>query len=149
MEWVVSVVAVLYWYARFLSLNKVCSQNMKDWTWTSSIWSEYKLSTENGVSKGLRLIDLPGLTDTKYCRFGLWIVFVCFHSNKFIIINNIHEKISPSEKLTDGQSNLLLSNQVHALDGAIDGAIFPWLRDTSAFLLLNHLNFFFMYIINK
>ena len=26
-------------------------------------------------------------------------------------------------KLTDGQSNLLLSNQAHALDGAIDGAI--------------------------
>ena len=28
-------------------------------------------------------------------------------------------------KETHGQSNLLLSNQAHALDGAIDGAIFP------------------------
>ena len=36
------------------------------------------------------------------------------------------------EKLTDGQSNLLFSNQAHALDGAIHGAIFPRLRDTSA-----------------
>ena len=35
--------------------------------------------------------------------------------------------------------NLLLSNQAHTLDGAIDGVIFPWLRDTRAFLLLNHL----------
>ena len=43
-----------------------------------------------------------------------------------------------SKKLTDGQSNLLLSNQAHALYGAI----FPWLRDTRAFLLLNHLEFF-------
>ena len=30
-----------------------------------------------------------------------------------------------SKKLKDGLSNLLLSNQAHALDGAIDGAIFP------------------------
>ena len=29
------------------------------------------------------------------------------------------------EKLTDGQSNLLFSNQAHALYGAIHGAIFP------------------------
>ena len=37
------------------------------------------------------------------------------------------------KKLTDGESNnLLLSNQAHAMDGAIDGAIFPWLRDTRA-----------------
>ena len=36
------------------------------------------------------------------------------------------------------QSNLLLSNQARTLDGAI----FPWLRDTRAFLLLNHLAFF-------
>ena len=28
-------------------------------------------------------------------------------------------------KLTDGQSNLLFSNQAHALDGAIGGVIFP------------------------
>ena len=47
-----------------------------------------------------------------------------------------------SKKLTDGQSNLLLSNQVHALDGAIEGVIFPWLRDTRAFLLLHHLEIF-------
>ena len=53
-----------------------------------------------------------------------------------------------SEKLTDGQSNLLFSNQAYALDGAIDGAIFPWLRDTRASLLLNHLEIF-IYIINK
>ena len=33
----------------------------------------------------------------------------------------------------------LFSNQAHALDGAIDGAIFPWLRNTRAFVLLNHL----------
>ena len=44
-----------------------------------------------------------------------------------------------SKKITDDQSNLLFSNQAHALDGAIDGAIFPWLRDTRAFVLLNHL----------
>ena len=30
MECVVSVIVVLYWYARLLSLNKVCSQNVKD-----------------------------------------------------------------------------------------------------------------------
>ena len=36
------------------------------------------------------------------------------------------------------QSNLLLSNQARTLDGAI----FPWLRDTRAFLLLNHLAYF-------
>ena len=44
-----------------------------------------------------------------------------------------------SEKVTDSQSYLLFSNQVHALDGAIiiNGAIFPWLRDKDAFLLLN------------
>ena len=36
------------------------------------------------------------------------------------------------------QSNFLFSNQAHALDGAI----FPWLRDTRAFLLLNHLEIF-------
>ena len=47
-----------------------------------------------------------------------------------------------SKKLTDGQSNLLLSNQAHALDGAIDGAICPWFRVTLAFLLLNHLEIF-------
>ena len=47
-----------------------------------------------------------------------------------------------SKKPTDGQSNLLLSNQVHALDGAIDGAIFPWLSDMHAFLLINHLEMF-------
>ena len=29
------------------------------------------------------------------------------------------------EKLTDGQSNNLFSNQAHALDGAIHGAVFP------------------------
>ena len=47
------------------------------------------------------------------------------------------------ERNTDGQSNILLSNQAHALDGAIDGVIdgtiFLWLR---AFLLLNHLEIF-------
>ena len=39
---------------------------------------------------------------------------------------------------SDGLSNLLFSNQAYALDGAI----FPWLRDTCAFLLLNHLEIF-------
>ena len=53
-------------------------------------------------------------------------------------IKLIDRKVA-KEKLTDGQSNLLFSNQAHALDGAINGAIFPWLRDTRAFLLLNHL----------
>ena len=43
-----------------------------------------------------------------------------------------------SEKRTAGQSNLLFSNQAHALDGAI----FPWLRDTRVFLLLNLLEIF-------
>ena len=47
-----------------------------------------------------------------------------------------------SKKLTDGQSNLLFSNQTHALDGAIDGVIFPWLRDTRAFLLFYHFEIF-------
>ena len=46
------------------------------------------------------------------------------------------------EKLTDGQSNLLFSNQEHALDGTIHGAIFPWLHDTRGLLLLNHLEIF-------
>ena len=40
----------------------------------------------------------------------------------------------------------LLSNHARALDGAIDGTIFPWLRDTRAFLLLNHHQIFFTYI---
>ena len=52
-------------------------------------------------------------------------------------IKLIDRKVA-KEKLTDGQSNLLFSNQAHALDGAI----FPWLRDTRAFLLLNHLEIF-------
>ena len=47
------------------------------------------------------------------------------------------------------QWNILLSNEAHALDGAIDGVIFPWLCDTCAFLLLNHLEIFFIYVINK
>ena len=47
-----------------------------------------------------------------------------------------------SKKLTDGQSNLLLSNQAHALDGTIDSVMFPRLHDTRAFLLLNHLEIF-------
>jgi len=46
------------------------------------------------------------------------------------------------QRNSDGQSNLLFSNQAHALDGTIDGTIFPWLRDTRAFLLLNHLQIF-------
>ena len=52
-------------------------------------------------------------------------------------IKLIDRKVA-KEKLTDGQSNLLFSNQAHALDGAI----FPSLRDTRAFLLLNHLEIF-------
>ena len=88
------------------------------------------------------------------------------HSNTVSLkLDNIHEKISPfwlrvvhfflensakrgnkssiligqwSKKLTDGQSNLLLTNQAHTLDGAI----FPWLRYTHAFLLLNYLEIF-------
>ena len=56
-------------------------------------------------------------------------------------IKLIDRKVA-KEKLTDGQSNLLFSNQAHALDGAINGAIFPWLRDTRVFLLLNHLEIF-------
>ena len=36
-----------------------------------------------------------------------------------------HSDWSMIKKLTDGQSNLLFSNQAHTLDGAIDGAIFP------------------------
>ena len=46
------------------------------------------------------------------------------------------------EKLTDGQSNLLFSNQAHALDGAIHRANFPCLLYTCAFLLLNYLEIF-------
>ena len=38
MEWVVSVVVVLYWYARFLSLNKVFSQNVKDVNVIHLVW---------------------------------------------------------------------------------------------------------------
>ena len=33
--------------------------------------------------------------------------------------------IKETQRFTDGQSNLLFSNQVHTLDGAIDGKIFP------------------------
>ena len=53
-----------------------------------------------------------------------------------------------SKKLIDGQSNLLFWNEAHALDGAIDGVICSWLRDTRAFLLFT-ISKFFMYIINK
>ena len=53
------------------------------------------------------------------------------------------------EKLTDGQSNLLFSNQAHALDGEIHGAIFPVLRNERAFLLLNHLEIFSSIIMEK
>ena len=56
-------------------------------------------------------------------------------------IKLIDRKVA-KEELTDGQSNLLFSNQAHALDGAILGTIFPCLRDTRAFLLLNHLEIF-------
>ena len=59
-------------------------------------------------------------------------------------IKLIDRKVA-EEKLTDGQSNLFFSNQEHNLDGTIHGAIFPWLRDSRAFLLLNHLKI----IINK
>ena len=47
-----------------------------------------------------------------------------------------------SKKLTDVQSNLLLSNQVRALAGAIYDAIFPWLRDNVCFFCLTILKFF-------
>ena len=50
-----------------------------------------------------------------------------------------------SKKITDGQSNLLFSNQAHALDGAIDGVVFPWLRDTRVFLLFYHSKIFHVY----
>jgi len=33
--------------------------------------------------------------------------------------------VNDKKKLTDGQSNLLLLNQAHALDGTIDGLMFP------------------------
>ena len=56
-------------------------------------------------------------------------------------IKLIDRKVA-KEKLTDGQSNLLFSKQAHALDGAIHRAIFPWLRDTRVFLLLNYLEIF-------
>ena len=36
-----------------------------------------------------------------------------------------HSDWSTIKELTDGQSNLLLSNQAHALDGAVDGTISP------------------------
>ena len=49
-----------------------------------------------------------------------------------------------TKKFTDSQSNLLFSNQARALDGAI----FSWLRDTHAFLLLNISNFY-MYIVHS
>lgn len=51
----------------------------------------------------------------------------------FWLVNN--------QKLTDGKLNLLFSNQACALDGTI----FPRLRVTRAFLLLNHLTFFYVY----
>ena len=56
-------------------------------------------------------------------------------------IKLIDRKVA-KEELTDGQSNLLFSNQAHALDGAILGTILPCLRDTRTFLLLNHRKFF-------
>ena len=50
--------------------------------------------------------------------------------------------VNDQRNLQMGQSNLLFSNQAHALDGAIDGVIFSWLRDTRAFLLFYHFEFF-------
>ena len=88
-------------------------------------------------------------------------------------INNIHEKLLDSDWLRavqfkcntneildydwlitigfgQNQSNLLFSNQARALDGAI----FPWLRDTGSFfmsvlLISNHMIFQVQFRINK
>ena len=38
--------------------------------------------------------------------------------------------------------SFVFKSSAHALGGAIHDAIFPWLRDMRAFLLLNHENFF-------
>ena len=59
-----------------------------------------------------------------------------------------HSDWSMIKKLPDGQSNLLLSNQAHALDGVIDGAIFPdcVIRLRS---FCSTISKFFIYIINK
>ena len=65
-----------------------------------------------------------------------WLRAVQFFFKQCILIGQL------SKKLTDGQSSLLLSNQAHALDGAVDGVMFSWFRDTCAFLLLNHLETF-------
>ena len=57
-------------------------------------------------------------------------------------IKLIDKKVA-KEKLTDGQLNLLFSNQGHhTLDGTIHDAIFLSLRDTRAFLPLNYLETF-------
>ena len=42
-------------------------------------------------------------------------------------------------------NEILFSTQAHALDGAFDGVILPWLRDTRAFLLFNHFEIFYVY----
>ena len=100
MEWVISIVVVLCWHAHFLSLNKVCRHNVKDWTWTSSIWSENKLSTENNVSKGLgvRVWLIYWTKQYKVQSFCLVnsVSVVHFHWNKFI--NNLKEE---EKKLVD------------------------------------------------
>ena len=56
-----------------------------------------------------------------------WNFFDCWKTKlvQKLEIKLIDRKVA-KEKLTDEQSNLLFSNQAHALDGAI----FPWLRDT-------------------
>ena len=53
-----------------------------------------------------------------------------------------------SKKFTDGQWNIFVSNQAHALDGAIDGVIFPdcVIRVPSFCLTISN---FFIYIINN
>ena len=65
-----------------------------------------------------------------------------------LAIKLIDRKVE-KEKLPDGQSNLLFSNQAHALDGEIHAANFPSLRDVRAFLLLNHLEIFSSIIMEK
>ena len=63
-----------------------------------------------------------------------------------------HSDWSMINKLTDGQSNLLLSNQAHALDGVIFPDCLIHLRFeifSCTLLISNHVNFLVQFGINK
>ena len=58
------------------------------------------------------------------------------------VANQAFWLVDDQRKLTDGQSNLLLSNEASALDDAIDGVIFPDCVIRVRFFYLKCRNFF-------